>query len=231
MNLIVTELHAYYDKSHVLHGVNMTVQAGEIVALVGRNGVGRSTLMKSIMGYVTAKGSIKLSGEELLGLPTHVVARKGLGYVPETRDIFPSLTVRENLILGRKFGADGTWTIEAILDRFSNLRERADVEAGRLSGGEQQMLSISRALMGCPSILIVDEPTEGLAPKLVDQIATLLLDIRAAGTAVLLVEQKLDIALEIANRVYVMGHGQMVFEGKPNDLQAAESVMEEWLRV
>lgn len=232
MNLVINDLHAYYGKSHILHGVDMTVQAGEIVALVGRNGVGRSTLMKTIMGYVTGEGSIKFAGQEILGLPTHVIARMGIGYVPETRDIFPSLTVRENLVLGLKRTAvEGKWTIESILDRFSNLKVRIDTEAGRLSGGEQQMLSISRALMGKPSIIIIDEPTEGLAPKLVDQVATLLLDIRNSGTSVMLVEQKLDIALEVASRVYVMGHGRVVFEGGPSDLQGADDVIEEWLRV
>ena len=232
MNLTVSDLHAYYGKSHILHGIDMAVQTGEIVALVGRNGVGRSTLMKTIMGYVTGEGSIKLSGQEILGLPTHTIARMGIGYVPETRDIFPSLTVRENLILGQKRGAIGVrWTIDSILERFANLKTRIDTEAGRLSGGEQQMLSISRALMGNPSIIIIDEPTEGLAPKLVDQVATLLLDIRDSGTSVMLVEQKLDIALEVASRVYVMGHGRVVFEGGPSDLQGADDVIKEWLRV
>jgi branched-chain amino acid transport system ATP-binding protein len=232
MNLTVTALHAYYGKSHILRGVNMTVQTGEIVALVGRNGVGRSTLMKTIMGYVTGDGSINYASRELLGLPTHTIARLGIGYVPETRDIFPSLTVRENLILGQKRGAnEGTWTIDSVLDRFSNLKTRINTEAGRLSGGEQQMLSISRALMGDPTILIVDEPTEGLAPKLVDQVATLLLDVRNSGTSIILVEQKLDIALNVASRIYVMGHGRMVFEGQPNDLRASDSVIQEWLRI
>ena len=232
MNLTVSGLHAYYGKSHILHGIDMAVQTGEIVALVGRNGVGRSTLMKTIMGYVTGEGSIKLSGQEILGLPTHTIARMGIGYVPETRDIFPSLTVRENLILGQKRGAIGVkWTIDSILERFANLKTRIDTEAGRLSGGEQQMLSISRALMGNPSIIIIDEPTEGLAPKLVDQVATLLLDIRDSGTSVMLVEQKLDIALEVASRVYVMGDGRVVFEGGPSDLQGADDVIQEWLRV
>jgi branched-chain amino acid transport system ATP-binding protein len=232
MTLTVTALHAYYGKSHILHGVDMTVRTGEIVALVGRNGVGRSTLMKTIMGYVTGDGSINYAGRELLGLPTHMIARMGIGYVPETRDIFPSLTVRENLILGQKRGAKvGTWTIDSILERFSNLKTRINTEAGRLSGGEQQMLSISRALMGDPTILIVDEPTEGLAPKLVDQVATLLLDVRNSGTAIILIEQKLDIALNVASRIYVMGHGRMVFEGQPNDLRASDSIIQEWLRV
>lgn len=232
MNLTISGLHAYYGKSHILHGIDMTVQTGEIVALVGRNGVGRSTLMKTIMGYVTGEGSIKLSDQEILGLPTHTIARMGIGYVPETRDIFPSLTVRENLILGQKRGAMGVkWTIDSILERFANLKTRIDTEAGRLSGGEQQMLSISRTLMGNPSIIIIDEPTEGLAPKLVDQVATLLLDIRDSGTSVMLVEQKLDIALEVANRLFVMGHGRVVFEGGPSDLQRADDVIQEWLRV
>jgi branched-chain amino acid transport system ATP-binding protein len=232
MTLIIADLHAYYGKSHILHGVDMKVADREIVALVGRNGVGRSTLMKSIMGYVHAEGSIQFANKEILGLPTHAIARMGIGYVPETRDIFPTLTVRENLILGQK-GSTQTekWTIETIFDRFSNLKVRVNTEAGRLSGGEQQMLSISRALMGNPQILIVDEPTEGLAPKLVEDVASLLLDVSKAGTAIVLVEQKLDIALTIADRIYVMGHGRMVFDGRPDDLKVSDSVIQEWLRV
>jgi branched-chain amino acid transport system ATP-binding protein len=232
MTLTIADLHAYYGKSHILHGVDMKVADREIVALVGRNGVGRSTLMKSIMGYVHAEGSIQFANREILGLPTHAIARMGIGYVPETRDIFPTLTVRENLILGQKGSTKNEkWTIETIFDRFSNLKVRVNTEAGRLSGGEQQMLSISRALMGDPQILIVDEPTEGLAPKLVEDVASLLLDVSKAGTAIVLVEQKLDIALTIADCIYVMGHGRMVFDGRPDDLKVSDSVIQEWLRV
>lgn len=232
MTLSIADLHAYYGKSHILHGVDMKVADREIVALVGRNGVGRSTLMKSIMGYVHAEGSIKFDEKEILGLPTHVIARMGIGYVPETRDIFPTLTVQENLVLGRKNNAsDGSWTIDTIFDRFSNLKARVYTEAGRLSGGEQQMLSISRALMGDPKILIVDEPTEGLAPKLVEEVASLLVDVSNAGTSILLVEQKLDIALTISDRIYVMGHGQMVFDGRPDDLKVSDAIIQEWLRI
>jgi len=226
------ELHAYYGKSHVLHGVNLQVGDGEIVSLLGRNGVGRSTTIKAIMGEVPPQGSITFNGQEIAGKPAHEIAHMGLGYVPENRDIFPTLTVRQNLILGMKSTKQtGRWSMDDMFDLFPNLRERADVAGGVLSGGEQQMLTMCRTLVGDPDLIMVDEPTEGLAPKIVEQVARLLEEIARRKVSVLLVEQKLTIALAISARVYVMGHGKIVFEGTPDELNANEDVRKEWLEV
>ncbi len=230
--LEVTDLHAYYGKSHVLQGVNLNVKKGEIVSLLGRNGVGRSTTANAIMGNVARHGSVKFKGEELIDMPSYQIARKGLGIILENRDIFPTLTVRENLILGIKdMRNQGRWTLDDMFNMFSNLKERADVAAGALSGGEQQMLTMCRTLMGDPDLVIVDEPTEGLAPKIVAKVAELLDEMAKRGVSILLVEQKLTIALKIAQRVYVMGHGHVVFEGTPDEFNADDSVRQEWLEV
>ena len=230
--LEVHDLHAYYGKSHILHGVSFDVRDGEIVSLLGRNGVGRSTTCKAIMADVAPAGSVRFKGEELVGLRPHVIAHRGLGYVPENRDIFPTLTVRQNLLLGQKHARrEGRWKMDDMFDMFSNLRERADTPGGVLSGGEQQMLTMCRTLMGDPDLVMIDEPTEGLAPKLVEQVAELLEMISRRGVSILLVEQKLTIALKISHRVFVMGHGQIVFEGTPDDLRANEQVRREWLEV
>jgi branched-chain amino acid transport system ATP-binding protein len=230
--LEVRDLHAYYGKSHILQGVTFDVGSGEIVSLLGRNGVGRSTTIKAIMGDVPPHGSVRFRGEELVGLPPHVIARKGLGYVPENRDIFPGLTVRENLLLGRKSTKQtGRWSYDDVFELFPLLRERADVQGGVLSGGEQQMLTICRTLMGDPELIMIDEPTEGLAPRLVELVGGLLERIAARGVSILLVEQKLTIALRISRRLYVMGHGRIVFEGTPEDLRANTAVRKEWLEV
>lgn len=230
--LEVNDLHAYYGKSHILHGVHLNVMEGEIVSLLGRNGVGRSTTIKSIIGQVQHRGSIRFKGEEISGNPTYVIARKGLGYVPENRDIFPAITVRNNLRLGMKSSRQkGRWKIEDMFDLFPRLRERADAPAGVLSGGEQQMLTLCRTLMGDPELVMIDEPTEGLAPKIVEQMANLFDEIKNRGVSILLVEQKLTIALKISQRVYVMGHGKIVFEGSPDDLRANEAIRKEWLEV
>jgi branched-chain amino acid transport system ATP-binding protein len=230
--LAVSELHAYYGKSHILHGVTLTVGEGEIVSLLGRNGVGRSTTIKAIMGDVHASGSVRFRDEELIGLAPYVIARKGLGYVPENRDIFPTLTVRQNLLLGMKNPrAAGRWTMDDMFALFPVLRERADAPGAVLSGGEQQMLTMCRTLMGDPHLIMIDEPTEGLAPMLVQQVARLLTEIAQRGIAILLVEQKLTIALTISHRVYVMGHGRVVFEGTPDDLRRNDGVRKEWLEV
>jgi branched-chain amino acid transport system ATP-binding protein len=230
--LEVRDLHAYYGKSHILQGVTFDVRAGEIVSLLGRNGVGRSTTIKAIMGDVPPHGSVRFRGEELVGLPPHLIARKGLGYVPENRDIFPGLTVRENLLLGKKSTRQtGRWGYDDVFELFPLLRERADVQGGVLSGGEQQMLTICRTLMGDPELIMIDEPTEGLAPKLVELVGGLLERIAARGVSILLVEQKLTIALRISQRLYVMGHGRIVFEGTPDDLRANVAVRKEWLEV
>jgi branched-chain amino acid transport system ATP-binding protein len=230
--LEVRDLHAYYGKSHILQGVSFDVGAGEIVSLLGRNGVGRSTTIKAIMGDVPPKGSVRFRGEELVGLAPHLIARKGLGYVPENRDIFPGLTVRENLLLGMKSTKQqGRWSYEDVFELFPALRERADVAGGVLSGGEQQMLTICRTLMGDPELIMIDEPTEGLAPRLVELVGDLLQRIAARGVSILLVEQKLTIALRVSRRLYVMGHGRIVFEGTPEHLRANAAVRKEWLEV
>ncbi len=232
--LEVKDLHAYYGKSHILQGVDLSIGEGEIVSLLGRNGVGRSTTCKAIMGEVTPVGSVKFRGQELVGKKSFEIAQAGIGYVPENRDIFPGLTTRQNLILGLKPGqkeASSRWSIKDMFDLFSNLRERADVEASVLSGGEKQMLTICRTLMGDPSLIMIDEPTEGLAPKIVQQVGELLEQIAGRGVSILLVEQKLTIALKISSRVYVMGHGKIVFDGNSAEFERNKDVRKEWLEI
>ena len=230
--LEVSDLHAYYGKSHILQGVTFNVQEGEIVSLLGRNGVGRSTTAKAIMGEVLPQGSIRFKDQEIAGKKSFEIANLGLGYVPENRDIFPTLTVRQNLQLGMKSTkANGRWGIEEIFNMFPNLADRAEIDGGVLSGGEQQMLCMCRTLMGDPDMIMIDEPTEGLAPKIVEQVANLLQEIANRGVAILLVEQKLNIALNISHRLYVMGHGQVVYEGTSASLKKADNVRAEWLEV
>ena len=230
--LEVEDLHAYYGKSHILHGASFSVGEGEIVSLLGRNGVGRSTTVKAIMGDVPPKGSILFKGEQIAGLKPHQTARKGLGYVPETRDIFPALTVRQNLLLGEKSGkAARRWAMTDMFRMFPRLEERAETPGGVLSGGEQQMLTICRTLMGDPDLIMIDEPTEGLSPMMVEHVGRLLEEIAKRGVAILLVEQKLTIALKISKRLYVMGHGKIVYEGTPAALEAAAAIRKEWLEV
>lgn len=232
MMLDVRDLHAFYGKSHILQGVNFQVGEGEIVSLLGRNGVGRSTTCKAIMGDVPPQGSILFRGEEIAGCKPHEIARRGLGYVPENRDIFPTLTVRENLLLGQKHARrEGRWKMQDMFEMFPNLGRRADTAGGVLSGGEQQMLTMCRTLMGDPDLIMIDEPTEGLAPMMVEQVAKLLEEIAARKLSILLVEQKLTIALKISHRVLVMGHGRIVFDGTPAQLREDEQVRREWLEV
>ncbi len=230
--LEVRDLHAYYGKSHILQGVDFSVGEGEIVSLLGRNGVGRSTTIKAVMGDVERTGSVSFRGQEIGAMKPHQVARCGLGYVPENRDIFPTLTVRENLLMGMKSNKPGgRWSLQDMFSLFPRLEERAETSAGVLSGGEQQMLTICRTLMGDPELMMIDEPTEGLAPKMVELVAGLLERIASRGVSILLVEQKLTIALRISKRLYVMGHGRIVFEGSAEELKANESVRKEWLEV
>jgi len=232
MLLELQGVQAYYGKSHILHGVDMNVREGEIVSLLGRNGSGRSTTVKAIMGLVAAEGSIRLRDEEILGQRTFNIAHRGIGYVPENRDIFPKLTVEQNLLLGQKKGAKTPrWSFDDMYRLFPRLKERQHTEAGVLSGGEQQMLTLCRTLMGDPDLIMIDEPTEGLAPKIVELVGEYLQELRRRGISVLLVEQKLTIALQISERCYVMGHGSIVFEGSPDDLRRNAEIRKEWLEV
>ncbi|MFA7664727.1 MAG: ABC transporter ATP-binding protein [Burkholderiaceae bacterium] len=229
--LEVRDLHAYYGKSHVLHGVDLTVRKGEIVSLLGRNGVGRSTTVKAIMGLVQSTGTIEFNGESVVGLKPYQIAHQGLGYVPEARDVFPALTVEQNLLLGLKGRTPGRWSFDDMYRLFPRLKERQHTQAGVLSGGEQQMLTLCRTLMGDPELIMIDEPTEGLAPKIVELVGQYLQALEKRGISVLLVEQKLAIALDISQRVYVMGRGHIVFEGTPQALKDDARVRREWLEV
>jgi branched-chain amino acid transport system ATP-binding protein len=230
--LEVLGLHAFYGKSHVLHGVTFGVGRGEIVSLLGRNGVGRSTAIKAIMGLAKAEGSVKFNGNELVGKQPHQIALLGLGYVPEDRAIFADLTVRQNLMLGIKDAkAKARFGLSDAFALFPRLEDRAEVPGGVLSGGEQQMLTLCRTMMGNPDLLMVDEPTEGLAPQMVEQVARFLSEMQKRGISILMVEQKLAIALDISQRLYVMGHGKIVFGGTPQDLRDNDSVRKEWLEV
>jgi branched-chain amino acid transport system ATP-binding protein len=230
--LRLANLHAYYGKSHILHGVDMSVGEGEIVALLGRNGSGRSTTVRTIMGLVHGEGSIMLRGQEILGHKAFHIAHRGVGYVPESRAIFPKLTVYQNLLLGEKRAKKNPrWSFDDMYKMFPRLKEREHTDAGVLSGGEQQMLTLCRTLMGDPDLIMIDEPTEGLAPKIVELVAQYLMELKRRGVSVLLVEQKLTIALQISERCYVMGHGSIVFEGTPAALRANSDVRKEWLEV
>ncbi len=233
--LQLKDLHAYYGKSHVLHGVSFEVRPGEIVALLGRNGSGRSTTAKAIMGLVHGEGSLQWKHQEVLGRKAYEIAHLGIGYVPENREVFPRLTVHQNLMLGQKRrssqGQGSRWSFEDMYAMFPRLRERQHTEAGVLSGGEQQMLTLCRTLMGDPDLIIIDEPTEGLAPKIVELVGTYLRRLKDRGVSVLLIEQKLTIAMAISDRTLVMGHGSIVFEGTPDALRADAVVRKEWLEV
>ncbi|MAF03257.1 MULTISPECIES: ABC transporter ATP-binding protein [unclassified Herbaspirillum] len=229
--LRITGLQAWYGQSHVLHGVSLEVARGEIVSILGRNGAGRSTLLKAVMGQVRSTGEIDFEDRSLAGLATYAIAQRGVGYVPESRDVFPALTVQQNLLLGRKSGPvpDDGWREEEVLALFPSLERRYKVAAGALSGGEQQMLALGRALMGNPRLLLIDEPTEGLSPQMVGQVAHYLELLRQRQVAVLLIEQKQALALELSQRVYVMGRGEMVFRGTPAQLAADQALQQEWL--
>jgi len=230
--LKLEDIHAYYGKSHVLHGVSFAVNPGEIVALLGRNGSGRSTTAKAIMGLVHAEGGLHWKGQDILRRKAYEIAHMGIGYVPENRDIFPKLTVHQNLLLGQKGSGKGSrWSFDDMYGMFPRLKERQHTEAGVLSGGEQQMLTLCRTLMGDPDLIIIDEPTEGLAPKIVELVGQYLRTLKDKGISVLLIEQKLTIAMAISDRALVMGHGSIVFDGTPNSLRADAATRKEWLEV
>ncbi|MDB5750148.1 MAG: livF [Ramlibacter sp.] len=230
--LTVKNLHAFYGKSHVLHGVQFEVGQGEIVALLGRNGSGRSTTAKAVMGMVECAGDVSWRGQAIQGRKPYEIAHLGIGYVPENREIFPRLTVHQNLMLGqKKAGQKGRWSFGDMYAMFPRLKERQHTEAGVLSGGEQQMLTLCRTLMGDPELIIIDEPTEGLAPKIVELVGEYLKRLKARGVSVLLIEQKLTIAMAISDRTLVMGHGSIVFQGTPDSLRADAYIRKEWLEV
>lgn len=230
--LKIDNLHAFYGKSHVLHGVHFEVQAGEISALLGRNGSGRSTTAKAVMGLVDCDGSVLWKGQEIRGRKTFEIAHLGIGYVPESRDIFPTLTVEQNLYLGQKNARKaGRWSFNDMYQMFPRLEDRRNVQAGLISGGEQQMLALCRTLMGDPDLIIIDEPTEGLAPKIVELVAQYLKELKNRGISVLLIEQKLTIAMDISDRCLVMGHGSIVFSGTPTELRQDSYIRKEWLEV
>lgn len=232
--LNVVNLHAHYGKSHILQGVNLSVASGEMVALLGRNGSGRSTAMKAIMGLLRpTSGSVQLNGSEIAGLPAYKISRHGIAYVPEERLAFDTLTVEENLLIGLATGRPGVraWSIDDMFEYFPRLRERRNVKAGSISGGEQQMLTLCRSLLGQPSIILIDEPTEGLAPRIVEHLADVMRDIHRQGVSVVLVEQKMTIALKLCSRCLIMGHGAIKFDGTPDTLMTSVDVRREWLEV
>jgi branched-chain amino acid transport system ATP-binding protein len=237
MILELKGINTFYEKSHILHDVSMHVNKGEVVGLLGRNGVGKSTTLKSISGVVIPRtGSILFNGKEVVGMKPHQVTRLGVGYVPEERRIFPILTVHQNLLLGQKPGKlqnqikEG-WTIERAYALFPQLRARQTSKGGHLSGGEQQMLTIVRTLMGNPELLLLDEPTEGLAPMLVDTVSDVVREIHKAGISILLVEQGFEVILDLTTRAYVMSKGQIVFDGTSWELADNREVRETYLEV
>ncbi len=235
--LEIKNIQSYYGKSHILQGVSMTLKEGELVCLLGRNGVGKTTTLKSIMGLVKpTEGSIRFRDQELIGKQPYEVARLGVGYVPEDRRIFRSLTVHENLLIGIKSadknnGTNTPWTVEKVYEIFPRLKERRENKGGHLSGGEQQMLTVARTLMGNPNLILVDEPTEGLAPLIVRDVLEMLATVRNAGVTVLMVEQNFKASIKVADRFYIMGKGHIVFEGDTAALLAAEDVRKNYLEV
>ncbi len=232
--LEVKGLHAHYGKSHILQGVDLSVGDGTIVSLLGRNGSGRSTTLKAIMGLVPpTAGEVLLAGTDVAGRRSYDICRRGIGFVPEERLVFANLTVEENLLMGVQKAANGSrqWTVDEMYAYFPRLKDRSAIRAGYLSGGEQQMLTMCRSLLGNPRVLLIDEPTEGLAPKIVEVVMEVILDIARRGVAVVLVEQKLTIALKIAEEVMVMGHGEIVFRGTPAELAERPEIRRQWLEV
>ena len=235
MLLELIELNTYYEESHILQGVSLNVGPGEIICLLGRNGVGKSTTLKSIIGLVEPRsGEVVFKGRNIVGMPPYTIAKLGVGYVPEERRIFPILTVRENLIMGIKRGQKGNgdgWTIEKVYKYFPALQARERQKGGHLSGGEQQMLTIARTLMGNPEVLLIDEPTEGLAPLIVRTVEQVIRDIHRRGIAILLVEQNMRVALRLADRIYVIAKGMIVFHGTCEELERAHEIREKYLEV
>jgi branched-chain amino acid transport system ATP-binding protein len=238
MLLQIRDLNTYYGASHVLQGISLDVAQGELVALLGRNGMGKSTTLKTVMGLVRGRsGTVTFDGREITGNAPYQVARAGIGYVPEERRIFPELSVLDNLSLGIKGGKisnptdPNVWTIERIFHHFPRLQERKDQKGRFLSGGEQQLLAIGRSLMGNPRLLLVDEPTEGLAPLMVKEVRNVLFEINQAGVSILLVEHNLKVALSLAHRVYLMGKAHIGFNGTVEELKDNRAAREKYLEV
>jgi branched-chain amino acid transport system ATP-binding protein len=237
MLLEVKDLHTYYGYNHVLQGMSLTVDHGECVALLGRNGMGKSTTLKSIVGLVKPQsGAVLYNGEDVAGYPPYKIVKAGIGYVPEERRIFPTLTVLENLAMGIKGGKiekgnPKVWTVERVFEQFPALKKRQRSKGALLSGGEQQMLTIGRSLMGNPELLLVDEPTEGLAPLLVAEVRDMLEDIKKTGVAILLVEHNLKVALSLSQRLYIMKKAEVAFAGTAAELDAHPEVREKYLEV
>ena len=228
--LDVQDLHAYYGESHVLQGISLTVGAGEVVAILGRNGVGKTTLVRAIIGFTPPRrGAVRFKGRDVAGLPSFRMSALGLALVPQGRRVFPSLTVRENLEVARR--RDGRWSLERVYALFPRLGERQGNRANNLSGGEQLMLAIGRALMADPDLLLMDEPTEGLAPLLVREVGRVIGDLRADGLSILLVEQNLPLAVSVADRLHIMSRGRIVHSGRPGELMASEEVKSRYLGI
>jgi branched-chain amino acid transport system ATP-binding protein len=230
--LELRDVQAYYGESHVLRGVSLSVGEGEVVGLLGRNGAGKTTTLLSIMGYVQARqGDIRFRSEQLRGLRPYLIARRGIGFVPQERRIFPSLTVRENLTVGQRRNGQGRWSLDEVLEIFPNLRARQKHLGCHLSGGEQQMLAIARALLVDPSLLLLDEPSEGLAPLIVEKIVQVLHQVKNKGLPILLVEQNLATALKLADRHYILSKGQICYAGTSRELEADGAAKKEFLGV
>lgn len=235
MLLEIKDLNTFYEQSHILQGVSLGIDRGEIVCLLGRNGVGKTTTLKSVIGFVKLRsGQVLFKGQNVAGFPLHAIAKLGVGFVPEDRRIFPTLTVRENLIMGIKPGQksdEDAWTTEKVYKYFPALQARDKQKGGHLSGGEQQMLTIARTLMGNPEVLLIDEPTEGLAPKIVETVEQVIQDIHQHDIPILLVEQNMRVALRLAGRIYVMSKGKIVFQGTSQELKEAHEVRQKYLEV
>jgi branched-chain amino acid transport system ATP-binding protein len=223
--LDVEDIHTYYEHSHVLQGVSLHAEAGSVTALLGRNGVGKTTLIRSVIGFTPPRsGHIRFSGEAIEKLPSHTIARRGVGLVPQGRRVFPSLTVKENLLVGGVPGRAGRWSLDTVYEMFPRLRERSGHYGGQLSGGEQQMVAIGRALMANPVLLLMDEPSEGLAPLIVRELESTMCRLKETGLAIVLVEQNLPLALAVADTAYIISKGRVVFHGDPQIIRTDDEV-------
>jgi branched-chain amino acid transport system ATP-binding protein len=230
--LDVNEIHTYYGDSHVLRGISLKVRRGEVTSILGRNGAGKTTTVLTVMGYLKPRrGQVVYGGKDISSLPSHRISRMGIGFVPQERGVFPSLSVEENLTVAARAGRDGRWTLEKIYQLFPRLKERKDNRGFQLSGGEQQMVSIARALMLNPSVIILDEPSEGLAPLIVDEIVEILKRVKSEGMAILLIEQNLSVALDLGDQHYVLSKGEVCFTGNSDSLRNNDSVLRDHLSV